>query len=104
MSLMKELLEIKETLIQVSNDFEEIINRLGQGQEEIVPSDESKGEKFTPVSFEAIQRFLAEKSREGFTQEIRELIRQFGRQKLSELDPSVYPDLWKAVEGLSDDG
>lgn len=59
-------------------------------------------EEIHPVSFEAIQLFLAEKSREGFTNQIRQLIQQFGRNKLSELDPKVYPELWKAVEELAD--
>ncbi|GAB7231281.1 hypothetical protein [Facklamia hominis] len=59
-------------------------------------------EEIHPVSFEAIQLFLAEKSREGFTDQIRQLIQKFGSNKLSELDPKVYPDLWKAVEELAD--
>ena len=59
-------------------------------------------EEIHPVSFESIQLFLAEKSREGFTDQIRQLIQQFGSNKLSELNPKVYPDLWKAVEELAD--
>lgn len=94
---MKQLYEITQTaktLIQMLEDLQE------DNTDEIESNEVEQIEQ--PVSFEAIQKFLAEKSREGHTTAIRHLIQSFGHNKLSELDPSVYPELWKAVEGLSD--
>lgn len=98
MSKMKQLHEITQlakTLVQMLEDIQGVNTNENEATDGVVLNEQ-------PVSFEAIQKFLAEKSREGFTKEIRQLIQSFGHNKLSELDPSVYPELWKAVEGLSD--
>lgn len=53
-----------------------------------------------PVSFEAIQKHLAEKARQGFSENIRELIQSYGVKKLSEIKPEDYTTLWKQVDDL----
>ena len=53
-----------------------------------------------PVSFEAIQKHLAEKARQGFSEQIRDLIQSYGVNKLSEIKPEDYPKLWKQVDDL----
>ncbi|EKB53605.1 MULTISPECIES: hypothetical protein [Aerococcaceae] len=91
--------------LQVQEDAQNLVDSLNVLLSSMNNDDpvEDVEEEIHPVSFEAIQMFLAEKSRDGFTSEIRSLIQQFGSSKLSELDPKVYPDLWKAVEELADD-
>ena len=91
--------------LQVQEDAQNLVDSLNVLLSSMNSDDpvEDVEEEIHPVSIEAIQMFLAEKSRDGFTSEIRSLIQQFGSSKLSELDPKVYPDLWKAVEELADD-
>jgi predicted hydrolase (HD superfamily) len=53
------------------------------------------------VSEEDVRAILADKSREGFTAQIRDLLQKYGAKKLSEVDPSHYKALIADVEGLS---
>ena len=98
MSRMKMYLQVQKDAQNLADSLNELLSSMNNDD-----SVEEVAEEIHPVSFEAIQKFLAEKSRDGFTSEIRSLIQQFGSSKLSELDPKVYPDLWKAVEKLADD-
>lgn len=100
MSKMKLYLQVKEDAQQLVESLDELLSSMNN----TAPAEEVEieEEEHHPVSFEGIQVFLAEKSREGFTDEIRMLIKQLGSTKLSELDPKVYPKLWKAVEELGD--
>jgi hypothetical protein len=53
------------------------------------------------LAFEDVRAILADKSREGFTAQIRDLLQKYGAKKLSEVDPSHYKALIADVEGLS---
>ena len=53
------------------------------------------------LAFEEVRAILADKSREGFTAQIRELLQKYGASRLSEVDPAHYKALIKDVEGLS---
>ena len=53
-----------------------------------------------PLAFEEVRAILANKSREGFTAQIRELLQKHGGSKLSELDPACYRALVTDAEGL----
>ena len=55
-----------------------------------------------PKEPEPVRAVLAEKSRAGHTAAIRELLRKYGAEKLSLLDPQHYEALLKDVEGLAD--
>ena len=52
------------------------------------------------ITLEEVRAVLAEKSHDGFTAEIRELLQKHGASKLSEIDPSKYPSLLSDAEGL----
>jgi hypothetical protein len=60
----------------------------------------------TPVEpvlkLEAVRAVLADKSRAGFTDQIRSLLQKYGADKLSGIDPANYKALLADVEGLSD--
>ena len=45
---------------------------------------------------------LAEKSRKGYTSQIRALLQKYGAAKLSGVDPANYEALLQDVEGLGD--
>ena len=53
-------------------------------------------------TLEQVRAVLAEKSRAGHTAAIRELLRKYGAEKLSLVDPQLYEALLKDVEGLAD--
>lgn len=91
--------KLYKQVLEDAQCLNESLNELLNSMNNDIPVEENEMEE-QPVSFEAIQVFLAEKSRQGFTNEIRSLINQFGSNKLSELEPKVYPELWKAVEEL----
>ena len=60
----------------------------------------------TPVepvlTLEAVRAVLADKSRTGFTAQIRSLLQKYGADKLSGIDPANYKALLVDVEGLTD--
>lgn len=58
---------------------------------------ESEGKKLT---LEEVRPILAEKSRAGHTEAIRELIKKHGAPNLSGIDPAEYPALLAEVEAL----
>lgn len=51
-----------------------------------------------PPSLEAVRAVLADKSRAGFTTQIRALLQKYGSDKLSGIDPVNYKALLAAVE------
>ena len=53
------------------------------------------------LAFEDVRAILADKSREGFTAQIRELLQKYGASKLSEVNAEHYKALIADVEGLS---
>ena len=68
-------------------------------------SKESETEAATaePVlTLEAVRAVLADKSRAGFTAQIRSLLQKYGADKLSGVDPANYKALLADVEGLND--
>ncbi len=58
----------------------------------------SPGEK--PLALEDVRAVLAEKSRQGFTADVKELLRKHGAEKLSDIDPAEYKALLADAEVL----
>ena len=54
------------------------------------------------LTLEAVRAVLADKSRVGFTAQIRSLLQKYGADKLSGIDPANYKALLADVEGLTD--
>ena len=54
------------------------------------------------LTLEAVRAVLADKSRAGFTAQIRSLLQKYGADKLSGIDPVNYKALLEDVEGLTD--
>ena len=53
-----------------------------------------------PLKLEQVRAVLAEKSRNGHTAKIRQLLEKYGAAKLSEIDPAKYADLLAEAEVL----
>ena len=58
--------------------------------------------KEPPLTLEAVRAVLANKSRAGYTAQIRSLLQKYGADKLSGVDPVNYKALLADVEGLND--
>ena len=53
-----------------------------------------------PLTLEEVRAVLAEKSRSGHTEEVRELLAKHGADKVSEIDPAEYAALLAEAEVL----
>lgn len=58
-------------------------------------------EKKPTLTLEEVRTVLAEKSRNGFTSEIKALLKKYGASKLSEVDSKNYEALLKDTEELN---
>ncbi len=66
--------------------------------------DERKSDNLgREISLEEVRAFLAKRSREGFTDKIREIIKSYNCNKLSEIKPEYYEEVMKRAEEFSDD-
>ena len=63
------------------------------------PKDEAATEEKT-VDRKTVRAFLAEKSRAGKTSEVKNLIEQFGFQKLSDVPDEKLPELYEKAQVL----
>lgn len=67
----------------------------------IQPAEEpTQPEKQKPLTLEQVRAVLADKSRDGHTEAIRNLLEKYGGSKLSEISPDRYAELLKDAEGL----
>jgi hypothetical protein len=55
--------------------------------------EEPKQRQEKPLTLVEVRAVLADKSRSGFTEQIRELLEKYGAPKLSEIDPARYQNL-----------
>ena len=55
------------------------------------------------ITLEQVRAVLADKSRHGYTAEVKALLRQHGAATLSGIDPSEYAALIKDAEGLENE-
>jgi len=85
-------------------DIADALAGLFGGQDEPSTTDQAITKSSTPpaktITLEAVRAVLAEKSRDGYTAEVRELLIKHGAEKLSEINPTEYPALLAAAEVL----
>lgn len=87
--LVNELNQCGETLIGISQSLSSMFSS----------SDEPEPEE-KAITLEEVRAVLAEKSRDGHTSKIRELLQKYGADKLSEINASDYPALLAEAEVL----
>lgn len=56
------------------------------------------------LTLEEVRKVAADKSRQGFTEEVRELIQKYGADKLSTMDPEKYGAFLKDLEVMGHAG
>ena len=67
---------------------------------EMFSGNEAEPDKAKPPALETVRAVLAEKSRDGHTDKIKELLEKHGALKLSEIDPGEYAALLSEAEVL----
>lgn len=83
--LVDEIKSCVETLIGISDELTKMF---------------SSAEKEKQLTLEEVRSVLAEKSRLGFTDDVKAIIEKHGADKLSDIDPSKYEPVLKEVEVL----
>lgn len=91
-SLLSELIEHGEAILEIAKEMKSMFS------EEPTTLPEKPE---TKLSFTDFRAKLAEKSREGFTAEIKAILISHGAKKLSAIQPSDYETVLKEVEALS---
>ena len=92
---LSELKRCGEILIGISESLTEL---LSGGMQPEKKADTGAMEK--AIALEEVRAVLAEKSRNGHTAQVRELLIKHGANKLSEIDPAKYAALLKDAEVL----
>lgn len=82
--ILDEMVSCGENLIQAAKALKDIFS--------------STEEEKKTVSLEDVRAVLAEKSRRGFTEEVKEIISKHGADRLSGIDPSEYESLLSEAE------
>ncbi|HEL1761073.1 TPA: DNA ligase [Streptococcus suis] len=82
-------------LLEIKSDLESLFNDAADTQK--------NDSKESVITLEQVRAVLADKSRLGFTKDIKHLITEFGATKLSEVKPQDYVTLLKKAEELGND-
>lgn len=90
-----ELRRCGEALIGVSEAMRDLFSGSDERQADEQPQPTAKA-----LVLEDVRSVLAQKSVEGHTAAVQALIRKYGADKLSQVDPSYYADLLREAEVL----
>jgi hypothetical protein len=97
---IKELRDIDDSINDIANWLTGAFSADTEPEADAATAPTTK-EPEPVLAFEDVRAILADKSREGFTAQIRDLLQKYGAKKLSEVDPAHYKALIADVEGLS---
>lgn len=110
MSRMKLLLDVIEDIRSLADSLQAVATALGQSNPEDAAAPASAPE--TPptpapadpppkaITLEEVRAVLAERSHDGYTDQVRGLLQKYGAEKLSGVDPKHYAALLKDAEVL----
>ena len=99
------LVIISEQISFIAKTVAEILSELQKDSDKTAPRIEKKQEpaKEKTLSLTEVRKILADKSRAGFTAEIKQILIRHGAEKLSEIAPSEYAALVADVEVLGNE-
>ena len=92
---IKDLRSAAATINEVANALAEMFSTTADEAPDAVTPAEPQ------LTLEQVRAVLADKSRLGFTAEIRTLLQKYGATKLSGIDPAHYKDLLADTEVLT---
>lgn len=99
------LIIISEQVSFIAKTVAEILSELQKDSDNPAGKTEKKAEpvKEKALSLTEVRKVLAEKSRTGFTAEVKQLLIKHGADKLSEIAPDEYASLVADVEVLGNE-
>ena len=103
MSKIKLLLDVVEDMRSLADSLQSLADAMTQGEApeaEPVQKAAPPPPKEPAVTLEQVRAVLADKSHDGKTEAVRELLQKYGAPKLSAVDPKHYPALLKDAEVL----
>ena len=107
MSRTKLLLDVIEDMRSLADSLQAVADAIGRNEPEAetaapdpVPAPAPQAPPPKTITLEEVHAVLAEKSHDGFTTGVRELLQKYGAAKLSGIDPANYAALLKDAEVL----
>lgn len=105
MSEQKTKADVTELLLKTADDLTALADSVRALCASLAdsPQEEPKSQlakKKQSIPLEKVRGVLAEKSRDGYTAEVRAIIQSFGAERLSEIDPANYEAVLKKAEAL----
>lgn len=104
MSKTKLLLEVVDDLCSLADSIQAVADAMMQNETAAaIPPAEQPQEpapKEKPITLEQVRSVLAQKSHDGKTDGVRELLQKYGAAKLSAVDPKHYKALLADAEVL----
>lgn len=113
--LVDELKKCGETLVGISEGLADMFS--GTAEEKLPtkkaapkkktaeePKSEPQPKEEKPLTLEDVRAMCADKSRKGFTADVKAILTKHGADKLSEVDPAEYKALLAEVEVLGNAG
>jgi hypothetical protein len=103
---LDELRKCGETLISISETLRDMFSTDAEEKAVSEPKKEKGTSKAAPepekksISLTDVRAVLAEKSRNGYTADVKTLLLKFGADKLSDITPDDYEALLSAAEVL----
>lgn len=99
MSKIKLLLDVVEDMRSLADSLQALADAMTQGDAPVQKTAPPPPTE-PAVTLEQVRAVLAEKSHDGKTDAVRELLQKYGAPKLSAVDPKHYPALLKDAEVL----
>lgn len=97
LSKTKLLLDVVQDMRALADSIQAVCDVLTEPETPMVTAEEIKEPE---ISLEQVRMVLAEKSRNGFTAEVRGIIGKYGADKLSAVDKKFYADILRDAENL----
>lgn len=95
--VLTELKRCGESLVGISETLSVLLSSSMDSSAEQIPAESATPEE-NPITLEMVRAVLAEKSRNGFTAEVRALLEKHSAEKLSEINPVEYAALLAEAE------
>ena len=93
--------EVAEQLLKMARDLHSLADSVQAVCALVTDSPpEKKAETAAEIPLEKVRAVLADKSREGHTAEVRAIIRKYGADRLSDIDPKDFPAVLAEAEVL----
>lgn len=93
----QKLVKVAEDLRRLADSIQALCSLISDGLRTDAPDEEPK------VSMETVRGVLADRSRAGHTEEIRKILKKYGADRLSAVDPKDYPAIMAEAEELGDE-